>query len=42
MFAHEVPRQSFASGRAFMKHPERVEDYLEHMSLAIERGYWIR
>ena len=37
----KVPQRGAATGAAPMKHPERVEDYLEHIAEAIERvtGY---
>jgi hypothetical protein len=39
----KVPGPRIAAGAAPMKHPERVEDYLEHIVLAIERaiGYLV-
>ena len=34
----EIPGQGTAARQAAMIHPERVEDYLEHIADAIERA----
>jgi predicted nucleotidyltransferase len=34
----EISQRGLATGAAAMKHPERVEDYLEHITKAIERA----